>query len=70
MPALHLPMRCKPLKRLLPSDDVEIDPVTPESIAAAQEAMWRERYGVQLITGVIITCDGRIILPAHPPQES
>jgi hypothetical protein len=49
---------------------VEIDPVTPESIAAAQEAMWRERYEVQLITGVIITCDGRIILPAHPPQES
>jgi hypothetical protein len=32
--------------------------------------MWRERYEVQLITGVIITCDGRIILPAHPPQES
>jgi hypothetical protein len=70
MPALHLPMRCKPLKRLLPSDDVEIDPVTPESIAAAQEAMWRERYRFQFEQHTAVTAEGRIILPAHPPQES
>jgi hypothetical protein len=70
MPALHLPMRCKPLKRLLPSDDVEIDPVTPESIQAAREQAWRERYAAQFQTGAVITEDGKVILPAHPPQES
>jgi hypothetical protein len=70
MPALHLPVRCKAVKRLLPSDDVEIDPVTADSVQAAKEQAWRERYAAQFETGVLITEDGRVILPSPAPQEN
>lgn len=60
---LPVPGRLQMRKRLLPCEDVEDVPVTEESIQAAKEAMWQERYQVQLMTGVIITDDCRIILP-------
>lgn len=49
-------------KRLLPCDASDL-PVTPESLQAAKEACWRDRYQVHMQTGVVITEDGKIILP-------
>jgi hypothetical protein len=43
-----------------------LPPVTPESVAAARDACLRERQRVLEATGILITDDGKILLP---PKE-
>lgn len=53
-------------QRLIGKADVmaaSLPPVTPESIAEAKYACWRERRAVYEATGVRILADGRIELP-------
>ncbi len=48
--------------------DTPLPPVTAESIAAAKCAALLERHDVLLRTGILITDDGRVLLPPQASQ--